>query len=131
MEFKKICDYISYFETLDVENACQWQKSELLKDGTYTMPYPIYENGVLQFTDDISRSDLMDYNYGETIQKYGFSMNDSLAKQIETADLSLTKAILTCYIRQERFCEGLWEMAIKKGVFLALLKRLKFLLTES
>lgn len=48
----------------------------------------------------------MDISYGETLQKYGLEMNNGLSEQIETADLPLAKAILTCYVRQERFCEG-------------------------
>lgn len=129
--FEKIYGYISYFESLDVENACQWQQGERLKDGSYTFGYPVYEDKFLQFIDDISRSNLMDISYGETLQKYGLEMNHGLAEQIETADLPLAKAILTCYVRQERFCDGLWETAVNSGIFLALLKRLKSLLTES
>ena len=57
-------------------------------------------------------------------------MDDELTKRIDTADFKLAKAILTCYIRQERFCDGLWGRAIKEGTFLALLKRLEILLTR-
>ena len=106
-------------------------KSELLKDGSYSMAYPVYEDRLLQFIDDVSNSSLMDYIYVKTIQTYGLEMDDALANQIETADLPLVKAILTCYIRQERFCDGLWEKAAGEGIFLALLKRLRTLLTES
>ena len=128
--FEKIYGYISYFETLDTENACQWQKGERLKDGSCTFGYPVYEDKFLQFIEDVSHSDLMDISYGETLQKYGLEMNNGLSEQIETADLPLAKAILTCYVRQERFCEGLWGTAIKNGVFLALLNRLQILLAE-
>lgn len=131
VEFQKLNDYISYFEAIDAENACRWQKGELLKDGSRTFGYPVYEDKLLQFIDDVSNSSLMDYAYGETIQTYGLEMNDNLAEQIETADLPLAKAILTCYVRQERFCEGIWGTAIKKGIFLALLNRLQILLAES
>lgn len=130
VEFQKLSDYISYFETIAAENACRWQKGELLKDGSRTFGYPVYEDGLLQFIDDVSNSNLMDYAYSKTIQTYGLEMNDTLAEQIETADLPLAKAILTCYIRQERFYEGLWQTAIEKGIFLALLKRLQILLAE-
>ena len=127
---EKIYSYISYFESLDAENACQWQKGERLKDGSCTVGYPVYEDEFLQFIEDVSRSNLMDISYGETIQKYGLEMNDGLAEQIETADFPLAKAILTCYVRQERFCEGIWGTAIKNGVFLALLNRLQILSAE-
>lgn len=129
--FEKIRAYISYFETTDTKNPCRREGNRSVGNGVYTMSYPVYEDKLLQFIDDASNSGLMDYAYGATIQKYGLEMNDRLAGQIDTADLKLTKAILTCYIRQERFCEGLWGKAVKEGIFLALLKRLGTLLTES
>ena len=73
----------------------------------------------------------MDFAYGNTLEEYGLEMNNELTTGIDTADLKLTKAILTCYIRQERFCDGLWGRAIKEGTFLALLKRLEILLTRA
>ena len=95
VEFQKLSDYISYFETIDAENACRWQKGKLLKDGSRTFGYPVYEDRLLQFIDDVSNSNLMDYAYSKTIQTYGLEMNDTLAEQIETADLPLANAILT------------------------------------
>jgi len=47
---------------------------------------------------------------------------------IESADLELTKAILTHYIRGERFFDGLWDSAVRGGIFLAILRRLSKLL---
>ena len=115
--FEKISPYLSYFE-------------QIIKEGrvTHTIPNLAGENTFLRFIDDASNSGLMDYAYLSTIRKYGLEVNDELAKQIDTADLELTKAILTCYIRQERFCEGLWQRAIQEGIFLTLLKRLDALL---
>ena len=49
---------------------------------------------------------------------------------IASADLELLKAILTGYIRQERFNEGLWEEAASQGVFLKILYRLRELIKE-
>lgn len=131
MGFEKIRAYISYFEEIDTENPCRWEGVRIGENGTHTMPYPVYDKKLLQFIDDATNSGLMDYAYGKTIEKYGLEMSDSLAERIDTADLKLTKAILTCYVRQERFCDGLWGKAVKDGIFLALLKRLGTLLTES
>lgn len=129
MELEKIRKYISYFETVSAETACRWEKSVELADSSFSMPFPIYEPKFLDFVDDVSASSLMDFSYGNTLEEYGLEMNDELAKRIATADFNLTKAILTCYIRQERFCDGLWGRAIKEGTFLSLLKRLETLLT--
>ncbi len=127
--FKEIRNYIPYFESIDPDAACHWEGSKALKNGTFSMPFPVYETQFLDFIDNVSNSDLMDYSYGETLAEYGLEMNNDLAKKIDTADLKLTKAILTCYIRQERFCDGLWGRAIKEGTFLALLKRMGALIT--
>ena len=130
MEIEKIRNYISYFETIHAETACRWEGSQKLKNGVFSMPFPVYETQFLDFIDDISSSDLMDVNYGGTLEEYGLGMDNELTKKIDTADLRLAKAILTCYVRQERFCDGLWGRAIKEGTFLALLKRIATLLTS-
>lgn len=93
------------------------------------MPFPVYETQFLNFIDDVSNSALMDFSYGDTLEEYGLEMDNDLTKKIDTADFKLARAILTCYIRQERFCDGLWARAIKEGIFLALLKRIETLLT--
>ena len=129
MEIEKIRNYISYFETVHAETACRWKGSQRLKNGAFSMPFPAYETQFLDFIDDVSNSDLMDVRYGDTLAEYGLGMNNELTKKIDTADLRLAKAILTCYVRQERFCDGLWGQAIQEGTFLALLKRIDTLLT--
>ena len=129
MEIEKIRNYISYFETVHVETACHWEGSRKLEGGAFSIPFPVYETQFLNFIDDVSNSNLMDFSYGDTLKEYGFAMNKELTKKIDTADFRLTKAILTCYVRQERFCDGLWGRAIKEGTFLALLKRVATLLT--
>ena len=128
MEMEKIRDYISYFETVHAETACRWEGSRKLKSGAFSMPFPVYETQFLNFIDNVSNSDLMDFSYGETLEEYGLEMNNGLTKKIDSADFKLVRAILTCYIRQERFCDGLWGRAIKEGTFLALLKRIETLL---
>ena len=129
MEIEKIRNYISYFETVNAETACRWEESRKLESGAFSMPFPVYDTHFLNFIDDVSNSDLMDVSYGDTLEEYGLGMNNELTKKIDTADLRLAKAILTCYVRQERFCDGLWGRAIKEGTFLALLKRIDTLLT--
>ncbi len=42
--------------------------------------------------------------------------------------MKLLKAILTGYVRQERFCDGLWADAVRDKVFLKILKRFNELL---
>jgi len=51
-----------------------------------------------------------------------------MKNSIDDADLELIKAIITGYVRQERFCDGLWASAVEDKVFLKILQRLKQLL---
>lgn len=55
---------------------------------------------------------------------------DQIESAIETADLELLKAILTGYIRQDRFIWGLWEYAVREKVFLRILNRFNEILQE-
>ena len=87
--------------------------------------YPIYDDELLAFIKTFYDAGCNDYNYIDTINKYGLQMNDNLTNAIPTASLELTLAIFTAYIRQERFCEGLWAIAVKDGIFLKLLQRLQ------
>jgi hypothetical protein len=48
-----------------------------------------------------------------------------MPESLETANLELTKAILTGYIRQESFCDGLWAEAVEKKYFQSSLRGLR------
>ena len=50
------------------------------------------------------------------------------AYHIDTADFRLLRAILTYYMRQERFQDGLWLVAVQNGSFSKVLHRLMTLL---
>ncbi len=120
--------YIPYFENSSVEDVCQWGGGEQRDDGVITMPYPIYDKRLTDFIQAVYGTDLMDKNYTGTLEKHNLPMSDHLADFIDEANIDLVKAILTCYVRQERFCDGLWATAIKDKVFYKILMRLKHLL---
>jgi hypothetical protein len=69
-----------------------------------------YDEGVSRFIDDFYKSDLIDGGYLESLERYGTKTSTS-AELIVTADIDLLKAILTYYVRQERFREvsALWK----------------------
>ena len=71
------------------------------------MPYPNYDKTLAVFTQLAYELGFMDYSYHETIEKYGLSVGNGLERAIKTANTELTLAILTAYIRGERFCDGL------------------------
>jgi hypothetical protein len=51
-----------------------------------------------------------------------------MIKSIEVADFELVKAIITRFIRKERFCDGAWGSAVEDKVFFKILQRLRKLL---
>lgn len=120
----KVLKYIKYFETATEESVCKYQGGENVAVNTYTFGYPVYDDKLLEFVDEVYKTNLICSDYLSVIKnKIGdMSMIDYF---IATADIELLRAILTGYIRQERFNDGLWATAVKDKVFLKILYRLK------
>nr|WP_282433899.1 DUF6508 domain-containing protein [Desulfitobacterium sp. LBE] len=127
---EKLSAFIPYFETVNKEDVCHWGGGEKLGDNHLTMPYPDYERTLHDFIQAIYKSNIMCYDYLDIIHKRGIDGTEQMNSAIDTADFELTKAILTGYVRQERFCDGLWESAVEDKTFLKILNRLQRLLSE-
>ncbi|TCX53587.1 ADP-ribosylglycohydrolase family protein [Dehalobacter sp. 14DCB1] len=127
---EKLIAFIPYFETTKKEDACHWDGGEKLGDNHFTMPCPRYERTLHDFIQEVYKSNLMRYDYLDIIHKRGLDGTEQMDSAIDTADFELAKAILTGYVRQERFCDGLWESAIENKIFLKILNRLQRLLSE-
>ncbi|MCQ4936375.1 ADP-ribosylglycohydrolase family protein [Anaerotignum propionicum] len=124
----KLLAFIPYFENLNEKNSCSWGGGEKLGENHFSMPYPIYEQTLEDFIQAVYSSNLICYNYLEVIEKNGLHGTEEMNTAIEQSDFELTLAILTGYIRQERFCDGLWESAIEDKTFLKILRRLEQLM---
>ena len=120
-----IFDYISYFANATGESANELKGGNKTEDKTYSRPYYDYDQRLIEFMDELAESEYVDYNYVSTIEKYGLTMSDRLVSEIDTANEELLKAILTCYMRQERFCDGIWKEAVENKIFLKALIRLQ------
>ena len=127
----KLLAFIPYFENANEKNACSWGGGEKLGENHFSMPYPIYEQTLEDFIQAVYSSNLICYNYLEIIEKHGLHGTEEMNTAIEESDLELTLAILTGYIRQERFCDGLWESALKDKTFLKILRRLERLMSAT
>ena len=127
---EKLSAFIPYFETVSKEDVCHWGGGEKLGDNHLTMPYPDYERTLHDFIQAVYKSNIMCYDYLDIIHKRGIDGIEQMNSAIDTADFELTKAILTGYVRQERFCDGLWESAVEDKTFLKILNRLQRLLSE-
>ena len=125
---KNLTLYIPYFENVSKENVCHWGGGEKLGEKHYTASYPVYEKALDDFIQAVYKSNLICYNYLEVIEQHGLHGTEEMKAALGDADLELTLAILTGYIRQERFCDGLWESAVEDKTFLNLLRRLECLI---
>ena len=65
----------------------------------------------------------MNVNYLQIIDKN--VLGDQLKPVIQNANMELLTAILTYFVRQERFCDGLWASAIDDKIFLNILYQLR------
>ena len=97
----------------------QWGGGEKLKDGSYSMHYPIYNKVVEEFFDAI-RGPWIDYEY-DPEQAYQMLQNE---QAIKTASLAEIKTMLTFCLRGERFSDGHWGAMIEKGYIRRVLERL-------
>ena len=119
---EKLLSYIPYFEAIKGKDVCSWTRGGKNPDGRFTSSYPVYEEKFLEFIDAFYKTNLIVYNYLDIINRVDIGLIDDY---INEADLELLKAILTGYIRQERFNEGLWGEAVSKGIFLKILYRFR------
>jgi len=121
----KLCSYIPYFEDAHKDKICQWVGGEKTGDNTYTAAYPKYDQTLLDFIDEVYSSNLMHHEYLDVINSKGLNGTREMSDAIDTADLELLTAILTGYVRQERFYDGLWADAVEDKTFLKILRRLQ------
>ncbi|MRH44497.1 hypothetical protein GH741_17775 [Aquibacillus halophilus] len=123
--YQKLFDYIDYFKTISEDEVCRWEGGKKRENDNFSLGYPVYNQKFKNFIDDVYETEIMDANYIETLERYQLAMSDELRGVIDSANLQLTRAILTVYVRQERFSDGLWATAVKDKVFYKILLRLK------
>lgn len=109
--YKKLLGYIPYFENKNIV-FCKWESM-----------YPKYDRKLEQFIKDVYATDLLKHDYIDYLDEK-LKVEDYSAA-VHTADMELLKAILTFNVRAERFCDGSWASAVKEGVFLSILYRLR------
>lgn len=113
---KMLEDYINYFEQAK-ENLSVCAKRCI--DGSYT-----YDRKLAEFEEEMSCCGLIDYDYLFDPAATDSLPNDSVKTVIARSDETFASAVLTYYIRQERFCPGMWLYAVREGIFLSCVKKL-------
>ena len=123
INYDLIFKYIPYFEEKNKQKAI-WSNPSINRDGSYSYGYPQYDEMMIRFSEDFHQSEAHVIEYFECLKKHQLQSHD-IKKLIDRSDEMTLRALLTYYVRQERFCDGLWETAMEEGIFLAILSRLK------
>jgi hypothetical protein len=127
--YEKLFGFITYFENVKMEEVCHLEGDDKDEDGVIRMPFHVYDKRLEDFIQEVYETDLINHNYLEVLEKH-FPKRCNIAYFIDGADFELLTAILTFYIRQERFIDGLWGTAIQQKVFYKALLRLKQLCNQ-
>ncbi len=89
-------------------------------EGVITMPWPEYEDVVIEFFQAASAACWTDYHYHPGDARRLLEDDDA----VRAADLARIKTMLTYCVRGERFCDGHWGAMIEHGRVRLLLERL-------
>jgi hypothetical protein len=101
--------------------------------GTWTTPeegvsgYYNYDKKLEDFIQELYKTDLL---VGDYLLRLEEVESEDYGSIIPTVNLELLKAILTFYVRGERFSEGMWRTAAKNKLFYLILLRLRELENE-
>ena len=115
--------FLPLFDVPDRTFIKRWAGGKQGGSGGFHVPYPIYEDDVMQFYGLAGQPWWNDYGYdprrsGEMLQDDEF---------IAQASLDEVKEMLTMCVRGERFGDGFWAAMLETGRIVALLKRLSVL----
>ncbi|MDD2230831.1 MAG: DUF6508 domain-containing protein [Candidatus Cloacimonetes bacterium] len=116
-QYDKVLSYINYFSTAGDE-AGSWVSKP------HVFPYVNYTPEMNSFIHEVCQTDLIDTEYLPYLESH-LPIDANYADYIEKADFRLLRAILTYYVRQERFQEGLWTIAVSERCFYKLLTKIR------
>lgn len=121
-----LLDYIPYFEN-EKNNFYTFEQPQRCEEDDFPMTCLSYDKGVDDFIDSVYETDLLKEDYLDYLkQREVEDLNSKdLINIIKKADLPLLRCILTYFVCQERFYDGLWGKAAKDKLFLNILYRLK------
>ncbi len=120
----RLLPFESFLE-IATKRSCYTGESLEKEKARYVFAYPEYTAQVNEFIHTVENSYFWSYHYIAVLNAHGLDVTEGLKTAIDTADVSLLSAILTAYIRQERFEEGLIATAIEEKIFLHILQCLQ------
>lgn len=113
--------YLPLFDKPGRPFVKQWAGGEKTAKRSFNISYPVYEQDVEDFFQLASQPCWNDTNYNP--ETAGRMLEDEPA--LLTVNIEGIRTMLTFCVRGERFCDGHWEMVLKSGKVVALLRRLQ------
>lgn len=128
-DVERLITYIPWLE----KKAGESVSSNYEGDGisSTSLSFPVYETMLLNFVNDAEKTALMDKNYVYAYSHGGIRTLADELRAIEEAEMKDSKVlcgILSKYVLGGMTKGTLWTEAVKNGVFLAVIKRMKKLL---
>lgn len=123
--YQNLYKYINYFENEDGSSIYSWSSEAINGDGTAMSPYPVYNKEFTGFIDEVYSCGILDLDYIATLKRKELPFTDEMIVAIGESDFDTLRAILSFYICQEHFCEGLWILASQNKIFSKILARMQ------
>lgn len=119
-EIDALTAFLPHLAAEDFSPVKEWKGGERRDDGVITMPWPDYEQVVLDFFQAASASCWTDGGYlqSDAVDRIG---DEGF---VENASLDEILSMLAWCVRGERFCDGHWANVIEAGHVRRLLERL-------
>ena len=131
---EEILTYKPYFEQVkDDQIARRDTESAMANEDASPLAPIMYRNPIIGFVEDAYKTDILETNYVDIMKAAANEETldlDVFVYGLPQAGYQLTMAVLTCIIRQEQYCQGLWEIATREKWFLMILNRLEELMNE-
>ena len=118
-EIETLTTFLPRLYAKGISPVLNWEGGKR-EDGTFTLPYPKYNNLVEEFFHIAASDCWVDYEYSPE-QAYQMLRDEKI---IKNAPLSQIKTMLTFCLRGERFSDGHWAQMIEAGYIRRLLERL-------
>ena len=125
----KLIVYIPWLESKVGNTVSHIYNDNDLSSSTVT--FPVYDSTLLSFVNEASKTGLMDTNYMYAYSEYSLRDHDDERRAISEAtvkDGALLSGILSKYVLGGMTRGTVWTEAVKEGIFLEVLKKMKQLL---
>lgn len=128
-EVIKLIEFIPWFEKKVGKKATKTFKGD--KEEPLSMQFPVYEATLMKFINMAKETGLMNENYLYVYSHCGIKSIDEERMAIENATLTdgtILSGILSKYVLGGFTKSTVWTTAVKEGIFLDVLKKMKVLL---